>query len=178
MAYFAELDENDNVVNVIVVDDNDILDSNGVEQETLGIEFCKKLLGENTKWIQTSPNGSFRKNYATIGEIYDQQRDAFRFKSAPYSSWILDEKTCRFKAPVDLPADADTIPYEWDEDNLQWKEVIQQKPFPTWFYNQDKKQWEPPIPYPNDGKKYKWNEQNQTWDAIIPILDGQQPKVI
>lgn len=75
MAHFAELDENNVVLRVIVVHNNELLDADGVEQETLGQAFCTNLLGGN--WKQTSYNGSFRKNYAGIGFTYDPTLDEF-----------------------------------------------------------------------------------------------------
>jgi len=82
MAHFAELDENNYVIRVIVVDNNDILDENGEESEQLGIEFCQKLL-DGGKWRQTSYNAhpykpdSFRGKYAAIGDYYDEELDRF-----------------------------------------------------------------------------------------------------
>ena len=78
------------------------------------------------RWIRTELNPDpdkniLRKNYAGIGYIYDEQRDAFIPPDKPFDSWILDEETCRYKAPVDEPIDG--IKYNWDEDNLSWKEV-------------------------------------------------------
>lgn len=75
MAHFAQLDENNVVQQVIVVNNSELLDENGVEQESKGIQFCQALLGGT--WIQTSYNGNFRKNYAGAGYVYDSQLDAF-----------------------------------------------------------------------------------------------------
>jgi hypothetical protein len=75
MAHFAELDENNTVLQVIVVANEDILDENGQESETKGIEFCSNLLGG--RWIQTSYNNNFRGTYACVGEKYDEVNDIF-----------------------------------------------------------------------------------------------------
>jgi hypothetical protein len=75
MAHFAEIDENNLVTQVIVVHNNELLDENGDEKETKGIEFCQSLFGGT--WIQTSYNATFRKNYAGIGFTYDFGIDAF-----------------------------------------------------------------------------------------------------
>lgn len=75
MAHFAELDENNVVLRVIVVHNNELLDADGVEQEALGQAFCTNLLGGN--WKQTSYNGNFRKNYAGIGFTYDPVLNEF-----------------------------------------------------------------------------------------------------
>lgn len=76
MAHFARLEDNI-VQEVVVVNNAVILDSDGVEQEQLGIDFCKSLYGEDTNWIQTSYNGSFRGQYAGLGDIYDPIEDKF-----------------------------------------------------------------------------------------------------
>jgi len=75
MAHFAELDENNNVLRVIVVSNDDCLDQNGNENEVIGALFCHKLLGG--KWIQTSYNGNIRGKYAAIGDYYDEATDTF-----------------------------------------------------------------------------------------------------
>ena len=91
MAHFAKI-ENEIVTSVIVVHDNELL-VDGVENETIGIEFCQKLFGGN--WVQTSYNGTFRKNYAGIGYAYDPQRDAF-IAPRPEGDVDFDEETCRW----------------------------------------------------------------------------------
>ena len=77
MAHFVKL-ENNIVTQVIVVNNEVITDSNGVEQEQLGIDFCKSLFGKDTEWIQTSYNGNFRGTYAGAGMIYDPISDEFK----------------------------------------------------------------------------------------------------
>ena len=117
MAHFAQI-ENNIVIQVIVVNNQELLD-NGIESEAKGIEFCVKLLGGI--WKQTSYNGTIRKNYAGIGYTYDESRDAF---IAPklFNSWLLDETTCQWKAPVDMPIDDKE--YRWDEEQKNWIEII------------------------------------------------------
>ena len=75
MAHFAEINENNIVLRVIVVNNNDLLDDDGVEQESLGLAFCQSLLGGN--WKQTSYNESFRGSFAGIGYTYDSKLDQF-----------------------------------------------------------------------------------------------------
>tara|TARA_B100000212_G_scaffold145217_2_gene109152 strand:- start:771 stop:1088 length:318 start_codon:yes stop_codon:yes gene_type:complete len=104
MAHFAKV--KDGIVIKVIVAEQEFVD-NYIDNEP-GI------------WVQTSYNGSIRKNYAGIGYTYDPQRDAF-IPPKQYESWILNEDTCL---------------------------------------------WEPPIAYPTDGKIYKWNENNQSWDEI------------
>jgi selenocysteine-specific translation elongation factor len=77
MAHFAELDENNIVKRIIVISNEDTIDNNGVEQEEIGIAFCKSLFGEDTKWIQTSYNANFRGIYAMEGDLYDTEKDEF-----------------------------------------------------------------------------------------------------
>lgn len=116
MAHFAKIDESNLVVQVIVVHNNELLDENGQESEAKGIDFCNSLFPDSV-WVQTSYNATFRKNYAGIGYTWDSTRNAF-IPPQSYPSWILNEVTCL---------------------------------------------WEAPVPYPNDGKQYAWDEQSQTW---------------
>ena len=118
MAHFAQIDENNIVQQVIVVHNNELLDENGVEQESKGIEFCKNLLGGN--WVQTSYNAAFRKNYAGTGYTYDPVRDAF-FEPKPYDSWVLNEETCQWEAPIPYPLNGKI--YRWDEETVSWVEI-------------------------------------------------------
>jgi hypothetical protein len=117
MAHFAKL-ENNIVITIHSVVNEVIKDSNGVEQEAIGIEFLKTLHNEpNAIWKQTSYNGNFRKNYAGIGYTYDETRDAF-ISPKPYNSWILNENTCLWEAPVAYPTDGQR--YSWNEENQNW----------------------------------------------------------
>jgi len=120
MAHFAQLDENNVVIQVIVVNNNELLDDSGAEQESKGIAFCQSLLGGN--WKQTSYNGNFRKNYAGAGYYYDESRDAF-ISPKPYDSWLLDEDMCRWNSPVSYPDD-DKV-YSWNEETVSWVEIIE-----------------------------------------------------
>ena len=116
MAHFAELDGDHIVTRVIVVSNNELLDQFGVEQEMIGRQFCTNLLGGT--WVQTSYNGNIRKNFAGIGYQYDTQRDAF-IPPKPFNSWILDEDTCQWGAPVAYPNDGNA--YIWNEDSETWE---------------------------------------------------------
>ena len=174
MAYFAQLDENNIVINVTVVDDKDILDSDGNPQESLGITFCQKILGEDTRWVQTSQTGEFRKNYAKINEIYDVARDAFREINPLFPSWILNEMTCRWEAPIPYPTDGKI--YRWNETDKTWENATPPSPFPSWEFNNGR--WEAPILYPTDGKRYRWEEKTLSWIELVPVLDGKPPEVI
>lgn len=111
MAYFAELDQNNTVLRVISVDNEMLLDENGIAQEQIGIEFCQ-LLFNGGKWLQTSYNTwenkhaynkePFRKNYAGIGYIYDETRDAF-IPPKLEDFYVLDEEKCTWYDPLYEP---------------------------------------------------------------------------
>lgn len=108
MAHFAEIDNNNIVTRVLVVGD---------DQEHRGQEFLANDLKLGGTWIQTSYNGNIRKNFAGIGFTYDQQKDAF-IPPSPFPSWVLDETTCTWNAPIPIPQD--NQPYFWNEDTLSW----------------------------------------------------------
>lgn len=75
MAHFAELDDTNHVLSVIVVGNDDCTDENGDESEEVGVQFCIDLLGG--RWIQTSYNGRMRGKYAAVGDLYDVSVDEF-----------------------------------------------------------------------------------------------------
>jgi len=116
MAHFAQLDANNTVIAVIVIDNANLLDASGVEQEQIGVELCKSLYGEDTNWKQTSYNArhgeGFRKNFAAIGGTYDEELDAF-IGPKPLPSNVLDEETFTWKPPLPYPDTSKR--YEWDE---------------------------------------------------------------
>lgn len=115
MSHFAQIDENNTVIQVIVVE-QDVIDTG--------------LFGTPSSWIQTSYNTHggqhllggtpLRKNYAGIGYTYDSTRDAF-IAPKPFPSWVLNEDTCQWEAPTPMPTD-DKI-YNWDEEATSWVEV-------------------------------------------------------
>ncbi|CAB4166916.1 hypothetical protein UFOVP964_15 [uncultured Caudovirales phage] len=122
MAHFAKLDETNIVIDVIKVHNNELMD-NGVESEAKGIEFLVGWSGGYTNWKQTSYEAEvtgFRKNYASKGFLYDPLRNAF-IAPKPFGSWVLDEETCRWKAPISYPLDG--LMYNWDEPSLSWIEI-------------------------------------------------------
>jgi hypothetical protein len=126
MASFAKIGLNSKVIEVLSVHNNELKDSNGVEQEVNGIDFLTKLTGWSI-WKQTSYNTiggvhklggtPLRKNHAGIGYTYDEDRDAFIPKK-PFNSWILNETTCQWEAPVAEPNDGQK--YNWNEQNKTW----------------------------------------------------------
>jgi hypothetical protein len=119
MASFAKIGLNNKVIEILSVHNNELKDSNGVEQEVNGINFLKHLTGWAI-WKQTFTNGT-RKNYAGIGYTYDEDRDAF-ISPKPFASWILNETTCLWEAPVAYPDNENK--YSWNETNQTW-EVIE-----------------------------------------------------
>jgi hypothetical protein len=115
MAYFAKLDENNVVTQVISIANSDTADANGVEKEHIGAAFCERLFGGT--WKQTSYNNNIRKNYAGIGFTYQEDIDAF-VPPKPFASWLLNEQTAQWEAPVAMPDDGKK--YEWNEDSQSW----------------------------------------------------------
>jgi hypothetical protein len=131
MASFAKIGLNNKVIAVHSVHNNELKDSNGVEQEILGVEFLTNLHGWAI-WKQTSYNTfggvhksegtPLRKNYAGIGYIYDEDRDAF-IPPKTYNSWVLNEQTCLWEAPITIPTTIleDNKYYSWNESILNWE---------------------------------------------------------
>jgi len=115
MAHFAELNNTNRVLRVIVVNNDVLLDENNNEVEQLGIDFCSILYGG--KWIQTSFNKSFRKNFAGEGYTYDVTRDAF-IPPHVFPSWTLNNETCNWEPPNPYPNDGEL--YQWNEKTTQW----------------------------------------------------------
>lgn len=114
MAHYAFLDENNIVTEVIVgVDETELLD--GKDPETWYGEFRGQVC------LRTSYNGNIRKNYAGVGFSYDAELDAF-IPPKPHDSWVLDEETCRWVAPVAYPTDG--LIYTWDEEAGDWQAVV------------------------------------------------------
>jgi hypothetical protein len=120
MAHFAQLDENNVVLQVIVVNNEELMDGTD-ESEVKGIAFCQELLGSDTIWRQTSYNNNFRTRYAAVGGVYDPIKDVF----------------------------------------------ISPKFFPSWVLNEETTEWEAPVPYPDDGNFYTWNESTLSWDIVL-----------
>jgi hypothetical protein len=108
MAHWAEIDENNLVIQVLVLDDSKSSD------------WLVERFGGT--WIQTSYSGSIRKNYAGIGHTYDSELDAF-IPPKPFESWILNEETAQWEAPTPKPEGN----YYWDEDSTSWVEVTEEE---------------------------------------------------
>jgi len=114
MAHFAKLGTG-NIVTAVHVVSNDVATT-----EQAGVNFLNDLYKTRDVWKQTSYNNNIRKNYAGIGYTYDQTRDAF-IPPKPLDSWILNEDTCLWEAPIAYPSDGKN--YEWDETTKSWKEI-------------------------------------------------------
>ena len=116
MAHFAKLGVG-NIVEQVIVISNDIATT---EQE--GINFINKLYNTRDVWRQTSYNNNIRKNFAGIGFQYDQTRDAF-IAPKPFNSWILNEDTCIWESPVDMPTTEleENQYYSWNETIINWE---------------------------------------------------------
>ena len=117
MAHYAKLN-NGKVEQVIVVHNNELL-VDGVEVESKGAEFCTNLFGG--EWVQTSYNGTMRKQYAGIGYSYDADLDVF-ICPQPYPSWILDVNH-DWQPPTPMPVE-EGKKYAWFEPNRVWIELV------------------------------------------------------
>jgi hypothetical protein len=117
MAHFAKLDSNNVVEQVIVVNNDVLLDSEGNESEQLGVDFCKSLYGQDTTWIQTSYNGNMRVRYAGVGMSYDALNNVF-ITEQPFPSWTLDSNF-DWQPPTSYPTDGQL--YQWNEETLSWE---------------------------------------------------------
>ena len=109
MSHWAEIDQNNIVLRVLVGDNS---------EPDEGEAFMNSLGGT---WVKTSYNGNIRKNYAAIDYTYDATRDAF-IAPKPFNSWVLNEDTCQWQPPVAYPTDG--VMYQWDEETTDWKAIV------------------------------------------------------
>lgn len=118
MAYYAFLDDNNIVIDVIAGNDEEV---DGGNWETRYSEIrglpCKRTSYNTYGGKHLNGGTPFRKNYAGIGYTYDSGRDAF-IPPKPYNSWVLDEETCQWVPPI-APPDEDQL-WQWDENSLSW----------------------------------------------------------
>jgi hypothetical protein len=148
MAHFVELDENNLVIRGVVVNNEVIKNENDIEVENIGVDFLKNLYGQETIWKQTSYNAGdgierirldgFRKNFAVTGSLYREDLDAF-IVPKPFPSWILNETTCAWEAPIPYPNNGKQ--YNWNNETNMWEET--------------------------NGIGYVWDEINQFWENRI-----------
>ena len=163
MAHFAKLGINSKVIGVEVVADDDCKNADGVEDETVGIQFLEHIHGWPL-WKKTSYNTrggkhykedntesddqskALRKNFAGVGYIYDEDRDAF-YNPKPFASWILNETTCLWAAPVTYPTvqqygdPAKNYNISWDEANTRWTATDQETPTGNFRWDASAKAW-------------------------------------
>ena len=114
MAHFAKIGKGN------IVERVEVVSNNIATTEQAGIDFLNNLYKSRDVWKQTSYNGNIRKNFAGVGFQYDQTRDAF-IAPKPFNSWVLNEDTCRWDAPVVKPDDGQK--YKWNETIKNWELV-------------------------------------------------------
>ena len=121
MAHYAFLDENNIVTEVIVGNDEG---EDGVDWEAHYGAFrnqpCKRTSYNTYGGVHSGGGTPYRKNYAGIGSTFDAERDAF-IPPKPYNSWVLNEDSCLWNAPVAMPEDGNR--YQWDEETQSWVEI-------------------------------------------------------
>ena len=163
MAHFAELDENNIVLRVVVVGNADTADENGVEDAAIGVAYLNNLEPDSGAWLQTSYNANIRGQYAGIGGSYNPDEDIFH-GPAPWPSWI--------RTGIEWNPPVEKVPgYLWDEDTLSW--VQPEAPFEdsVWTVDGDLGYWAPPVEYPGvkneDGTfvepYYEWDQVAGEW---------------
>ena len=140
MAHYAELDQNNIVIRVTVVRNEDCLDENGQDSEAVGIAFLNQHVGEGN-WVKTSYNTLGNIHYDPITEQPDNEKP-FRGNYAGVG-FIYDKDNDVFYPP---------------------------QPFTSWTLNKSTWLWEAPVAMPTDGKRYKWDENSQSW-----IVKPQKP---
>jgi hypothetical protein len=175
MAHFAELDETNTVLRVIVVH-NDITYLDDVEDEQRGIDFLNDLFPDSGDWKQCSYNHNMRGVHASVGGSYDPDGDFFRHPQM-HPSWVHNDTTCQWNAPTAAPDGGymgTSSGYLWNEDAQTWDIPLQ--PYPSWTFNTDSPphHWEPPVPFPGmlvteDGPQppfYDWDEDTTSWVEV------------
>tara|TARA_Y100001937_G_scaffold105790_1_gene146930 strand:- start:50 stop:517 length:468 start_codon:yes stop_codon:yes gene_type:complete len=149
---FAKIGMNSKVIEVVTIADDVCLDSTDTHSEAIGQEFLEQTyFWPRQMWIETFKDGT-RKNYAAIGYTWDADRNAFITpKPSDRPSWVLDETTCTYKAPVAVPStltytkDSETYKYKlgWDEDNGKWiGQRLEDDPVSNWNWNTSTSSWD------------------------------------
>jgi hypothetical protein len=124
MAHYAFLNEDNIVTEVITGLDENITQTDLDGAQVGGSSEAWEIFYGNVRnqvCKRTSYNGNYRKNYAGVGYVYDEARDAF-YAPQPFPSWILDEDTCWWESPVPYPTDGKM--YEWNESTQEWDEIV------------------------------------------------------
>jgi len=127
MAHYALLNSDNTVVQVITGVDENVIQTDVDGTQVGGSSEAWEQFYASRPWFEgltckrTSYNNNYRKNYAAIGGYYDENLDAFIYPK-PYNSWILNEDTCQWEAPLTRPLEDGRI-YIWNEDNLNWQDI-------------------------------------------------------
>jgi len=123
MAHYAFLNM-DNIVTEVIVgkDENDTNTNWELYYQNIKNQICKRTSYNTSGGIHKNGGTPFRKNYAGIGYTYDETRDAF-IPPKPYESWILNEDSCLWEAPVEYPNDDNQ--YNWNEETQTWDLITQ-----------------------------------------------------
>ena len=116
MAHFAVLNSDSVVTDIVVIDNDEILDEEGVEQESLGIARCQELFGTDNTYVQTSYNYNIRHKYASIGDTYDATADIFK-PQKPWDNWVWSDTEVDWIPPVAKPEGDD---WHWKHDTNEW----------------------------------------------------------
>ena len=146
MAHFAKLDDNNIVLAVHALDNHVTADSEGVEDENIGVAYLTKI-HKHSNWKQTSYNDNFRKQYAGIGYTYDTAKDKF-IKPQPFPSWSLDEND-DWKAPVTSPTvtgygdPVKAYHLSWDEERRKWTATDDSTPKNNFNWDASALSWVP-----------------------------------
>jgi len=139
MAHFAKIGLNGKVLQVLTLDNKDMLNADGVEDETVGQQYLETHNNWTAQmWIQTSYNTkanthikggtAFRGNYAGIGDIWDEDNQIF-WSRKPYPSWVKDLSTALWNSPIgaapaltaeQIADNNNNYTYDWNEDNQSW----------------------------------------------------------
>jgi hypothetical protein len=124
MAHYAYLDENNIVTEVIVGKDEDdiVLDENGNQINWEVYYGAKKTSYNTVGGVHLLGGTAYRKNYAGLGYTYDEGRDAF-IPPRPFLSWNLNEETCLWECPIQIPDNIEGHVWMWDEETLSWKQL-------------------------------------------------------
>jgi hypothetical protein len=123
MAHFAQLDKNNNVINISVISNVDIDNLPFPESEPVGIALCQSIYGLDTIWKQTSYNNNFRRQYAIVGGTYYAPLDVF-VGQKPYSSWVFQTSDATWQAPIPQPTAPTNYLSVWNEQYMEWDFVL------------------------------------------------------
>jgi hypothetical protein len=123
MAHFAQLDDQNNVMNVVVINNSDIDNLPFPQSEPVGIALCQSIYGPDTIWKQTSYSGNYRRQYAEIGGFYYPPVDVF-VGIKPFASWVFRTSDATWQAPIPMPSVPPNYKAVWNEEYLDWDIVV------------------------------------------------------